>query len=68
MTNGLLISRQTKNLLYKAKVSVNSPENIENIENTKLPTLNAFGLQKNFILHKNSRPMQKIPKTVANFE
>jgi hypothetical protein len=29
MTNGLLISRQMKNKLYKAKICVNSPENIE---------------------------------------
>jgi hypothetical protein len=29
MSNGLLISRQTKNQLYKAKICVNSPENVE---------------------------------------
>ncbi len=29
MSNGLLISRQTKNQLYKAKICVNSPENAE---------------------------------------
>jgi hypothetical protein len=36
MTNGLLISRQTKNQLFKAKISVNSPENCEKYRKYKI--------------------------------
>jgi hypothetical protein len=62
MTNGLLISRQTKNQLYKAKISVNSPENCEKYRKYKLAYFKCLRAAKKLYFTQKLQANAKIQK------